>query len=73
MAEQICASCVNSIYCDTWAEWKCKINEKRIYSTMELSKKCSDYKKRGKDFNEVKCQCEDCLRNESLLDEIESE
>lgn len=73
MSEQLCASCVSSIWCPTWAEWKCRVNERRIYSAMLLSKECPDYKKRGKDFSEAKCQCEDCLKNEDLWDETEVE
>lgn len=66
--ESLCASCASSIWCPTWAEWKCKLKERRIYSAMLLSKQCPDYKKSDKNFKESKCQCDDCLKNESLLD-----
>ena len=31
--------------------------------------KCKLYSKRPKNFKEPKCQCEDCLKNELLLNE----
>lgn len=64
----LCSSCVNSIWCPTWAEWKCKNFEKRIY---ELISKCNGYKKRDKNFKEPECRCKDCLKNEMLWDEKE--
>lgn len=70
MSEGLCPSCTNSIWCPTWAEWKCKIKEGRIYDYKTLTE-CKFYKKRGKDFKEPRCQCEDCLKNEDLLDEME--
>ena len=68
--ETLCASCKNSIFCQTWAEWKCKKYEKRIHSYMS---KCGDYDKRPSGFKEPKCQCEDCLENELLTDEEDAE
>jgi hypothetical protein len=56
----LCKTCVNSIWCDTWAEWKCKDLKLRINGDLV---NCSTYKKRPKDFKEAKCQCEDCLTN----------
>lgn len=70
MAEFLCPSCVNSIFCDTWGEWKCLVKERRIYVYAGMTT-CKDYKKRGKDFKKRKCQCEDCLRNELLVEEGE--
>lgn len=70
MAEGLCPNCVNSIFCSTWAEWKCKKFEKRIYGYKKLTK-CKFYSKRPKDFKESKCQCDDCLKNELLWDEEE--
>lgn len=67
--ETLCSSCTYSIRCDTWSEWKCKLKRRRIYSTMPFANECSDYKKRDKNFKESKCQCDDCLQNESLIDE----
>lgn len=72
MNEYLCSTCSKSIWCPTWAEWKCMLKERRIYSSMSLSKQCSDYQKRDKNFKESKCQCDDCLDNESLFD-FESE
>ena len=68
MAEGLCPSCKNSIWCPTWAEWKCKAKSRRVHSAVT---KCDDYNKRGKDFKESKCQCKDCLRNEILWNEEE--
>ena len=65
MAESLCLNCVNSIFCPTWAEVKCKVREKRIYNHAVLTD-CGFYKKRDKNFKESPCQCEDCLKNEFL-------
>ena len=64
----LCPNCVNSIWCPTWAEWKCKVRSERIYGykTMTSGK---FYKKRGKDFKESRCQCEDCLNNAVMEEE----
>ena len=67
MDECLCASCVQSIYCDTWSEWKCKAKEKRIYNYKTVAS-CDNYKKRDKNFKEPKCQCENCLENELISD-----
>lgn len=64
----LCSTCVYSIWCPTWCEWKCKVTERRIYDPII---QCSDYKKRNKDFKDPKCQCEDCLGNDDLWDEEE--
>ena len=67
---ELCPNCVNSIRCETWAEWKCKIKGIQFSQYgFKQPTKCEYYKKRGKDFKESKCQCEDCLENEILLDE----
>jgi hypothetical protein len=69
---ELCSTCVNSIRCKTWAEWKCLKKEIRFSQYgFKQPIKCSDYKKRGKDFKEPKCQCEDCLKNETLWEEEE--
>lgn len=72
MGESLCASCTMSIYCPTWSERKC-IKRAVRFSSYGYSPpaKCSDYKKRDKNFKEPRCQCEDCLRNESLAEELE--
>lgn len=70
MAKTLCETCSEAIWCPTWAEWRCKAKEKRIYVKLT---KCSDYKKRDKNFKEPKCQCESCLENDDLLEEYEEE
>lgn len=64
----MCPTCSNSILCKTWAEYKCKKLERRIYGYMKLTE-CKYYKKREKDFKESPCRCEDCLKNELLASE----
>lgn len=66
--ETLCSSCTYSIWCPTWAECKCKTKSRRIYIPVT---ECNYYKKRGKDFKESKCQCEDCLNNDYLWEEEE--
>ena len=61
--KSLCPTCVHSIWCGTWAEWKCKKLCIRIRSNNVINK-CDDYKTRPKGFKEHKCQCEDCLKNE---------
>lgn len=68
MAKTLCETCSEAIWCPTWAEWRCKAKEKRIYVKLT---KCSDYKKRDKNFKEPKCQCESCLENDDLWEEYE--
>ena len=70
MAKTLCETCSEAIWCPTWAEWRCKAKEKRIYVKLT---KCSDYKKRDKNFKEPKCQCESCLENDDLWEEYEEE
>ena len=72
MDECLCASCTQSIYCDTWSEWKCKAKEKRIYNFKTLTE-CEYYKKRDKNFKEPRCQCESCLGNDILFEEESEE
>ena len=72
--EGLCLSCVYSVWCPTWAEYKCL--EKKIRFTQYGFKQpttCDSYKKRDKNFKEHRCQCNDCLKNEVLLDEEEME
>ena len=69
MATGLCETCVYSIWCPTWGEWKCKNRERRIYGTVTT---CHNYSKRPKDFKEPKCQCKNCLENELLM-ELEDE
>ncbi len=56
----LCLTCENCIECGTWGEKKCKELKIRIYSEIN---NCKHHKKRGKNFKEPKCQCEDCLKN----------
>ena len=67
----ICSTCTESLWCPTWAEVKCKALLKRVhgYKKMTDPAQCKYYKKRGKDFKEPKCQCEDCLKNHLLVEE----
>lgn len=66
MSKATCNKCTHSIWCPTWAEWKCLVKKRRVYPTMDIFKSCSDFNKRSKDFKESKCQCENCLENENL-------
>lgn len=68
MAESLCKSCTNSIFCKTWAEYKCIVIGKRMYDYKSITK-CNQYKKRSKDFKECNCQCEDCLNNSIIFEE----
>lgn len=63
-----CPTCANSIRCETWTEFKCLVNKHR-YSYSEPVTICDSYEKRGSDFKESKCQCEDCLTNVALAEE----
>lgn len=67
----LCPKCDKSRFCETWAEWKCTAQKKRIYGYKKLTDpaQCKFYRKRGKDFKEPKCQCEDCLKNDKLMEE----
>ena len=66
--EGLCATCENSIRCETWAEWKCVVKEKRY--NYAGPKECESYKKALAKFKRPRCQCEDCLKN-GLLEEVE--
>ena len=68
MTESLCMSCVNSIFCKTWTEYKCTVREKRMYDYESITK-CKQYSKRPKDFKERKCQCENCLNNSIIFEE----
>ncbi len=65
--EGLCSTCVYSIRCHTWAEWKCTEHGTRYPNAG--TKECTDYKKRPVKWVEKPCQCEDCLKNELLMDE----
>lgn len=70
MANNLCASCSNSLRCYTWGEYRCSAKKRRVYETVA---KCDDYIKRPKNWKEMRCQCDDCLRNEALAEELEEE
>lgn len=72
--KSLCSSCKFSLWCPTWGERKC-VSRKIRFTLHGYSQptKCSDYKKRDKNFKEPNCQCDDCLKNESLADELEEE
>lgn len=65
-----CDTCANSIYCNTFGEIKCTALKMRIYD-FEAVAGCKYYAKRGKDFKEPKCQCEECLRRDEYDVEVE--
>lgn len=68
----LCSSCSASIFCPTWAEWKCTKRAIRFTSYgYSMPTKCNDYVKRPKNWKEMKCLCDDCLNNESLAEELE--
>lgn len=69
--KSICESCDQEIWCPTWGEVKCRAQKKRIYGYKKLTDpaQCKFYRKRGRDFKEPKCQCEDCLQNDKLAEE----
>lgn len=56
-----CKNCSNSIFCDTWGEWKCVTRTLRYSEPVE---DCEDFVKRSAGWKEKKCQCKDCLRTE---------
>lgn len=67
----LCSTCINSIRCLTWGEWKCTVYAQRFYG-QNMPTECGVYKKRPKDFKETPCRCEDCLRNSAPMeDEVE--
>lgn len=69
MANYLCGNCISGIWCETWGEMKCVVKKMRIYKPEELTA-CSDYKKRPTvGYKEPKCQCEECLKNDSLAAE----
>ena len=67
--EGLCATCTNSIFCRTFAEWKCTEQKKR--HPHAGAKECEDYKKRPAKWVAMPCRCEDCLKNDLLMDEVE--
>ena len=56
-----CDTCTMSRTCDTWGEIKCVKLKQRIYKPEKMTD-CKFYTKRPKDFEEPKCQCEDCQK-----------
>ena len=68
MSELLCATCVNSIRCPTWAEWRCKKFERRIQGYKSMPR-CKFYAKRPANFKEPRCQCRFCLENDKLYEE----
>ena len=63
--EGLCVSCTNGRFCETWGEMKCMSKAIRVPGDKTVFT-CELYKKRGKDFKESKCQCDDCLKNGAL-------
>jgi hypothetical protein len=66
--KSLCPTCTSSVMCNTWGEVKCKVHKRRIYGYKTMTA-CGSYKKRPKDFKEPKCQCKDCLKNATLVEE----
>ena len=56
-----CKNCSNAIRCNTWGEYKCTTRELRYSKPVE---DCADFVKRPVGWKEMKCRCEDCLRDE---------
>ena len=52
-------SCTNSIFCPTWAEWKC-IEHKEMIRDESICDDCKSFKKRSKDNIMSECYCETC-------------
>lgn len=61
LSKGLCPTCENSVRCETWAEWKCLKQKRRVYEHADMTE-CTDYAKRDKTFKPRKCQCEDCLK-----------
>ena len=61
-----CPTCSNSIRCDTWAEWKCTVHKRRYIHNGPVN--CPDFKKRPAKWEEMRCGCEDCQKNETLME-----
>lgn len=65
-----CRNCSNSIFCPTWTEWKCTVKKVRYF---DPESNCDKHIKRPKNWKDMKCRCEDCLKNDLLDVEIEEE
>lgn len=72
--DNLCANCVHSLWCPVWTELKCTKHDV-VFSSYGRSTpdECADFKKRGKDFKERLCHCDDCMDNESLVEQREEE
>lgn len=70
--KNLCSSCSNSIWCSTFAEVKCTAKKKRIYNYAEMTE-CADFKKRPAKWKEMRCGCEDCQKNELLMEDLDEE
>lgn len=68
--KSLCPSCASAIFCPTWGQFKCRTKKRYITGCKTI---CGSYKKRPKDFKEPRCQCEDCLKNEALMENMEEE
>lgn len=63
-----CKNCSKAIWCRVWAEHKCTETEVRYSVPVE---DCEGFVKRPAGWKEMPCRCEDCLKNEMLVEEIE--
>ena len=61
--EKSCMGCKKSVWCSTWAEFKCTVKQRRIYEPENDARDCSDFEKerRGKSEEEPKCRCKHCM------------
>ena len=61
--EKSCMDCKNSIFCNTFGEFKCTVKQRRIYEPENDARDCPDFEKerRGKNEEEPKCHCKHCM------------
>ena len=52
-------SCIHSIFCPTWGEWKC-VERKETIKDESVCDTCETFKKIGNDDETPECHCETC-------------
>jgi hypothetical protein len=60
----LCSSCSASIWCETWAEYKCTIKGRHITGRKTT---CASYKKRPSNWKAIPCGCADCQKNPEAI------
>ena len=70
--KSLCVICGAHIWCPTWAEVKCTAKKQRIYDYKEVTE-CSDYRKLPTNWKPIPCGCEDCQKNEMLMEGCDEE